>query len=85
MKSKDNLICCSVLIAVVINIVLPIIATPFATREEIKPPHGAHNLSFKGQIMHMLVHHGQVPLTSSLIVAAIVGISVCLGSNCVRK
>lgn len=85
MKGKNNLICCSILIAVVINIVLPIIATPFATREEIKPMHGAHKLSFKGQIMHMLVHHGQVPLTSSLIVAAIVGISVCLGSNCIKK
>ena len=63
--------------------VLPILATPFATKEEIKPTRGAHNLSFKGQIIHMLVHHGQVPLTSSLIVAAIVAISVCLGSNCV--
>lgn len=83
MKVKKKLLCCSVLIAVVLNIVLPMLATPFATREEIKPTHGAHNLSFKGQIMHMLVHHGQVPLTSSLIVAAIVAISVCLGSNCV--
>ncbi len=83
MKVKNKLICCSVLIAVVINIILPILATPFATKEEIKPTNGAHNLSFKGQIMHMLVHHGQVPLTSSLIVATIVAISVCLGSKCV--
>jgi hypothetical protein len=84
MKHKEKLIGCSVLIAVVINIVLPMIATPFATKEEAHPSNGAHNLSFKGQIMHMLVHHGHVPISSSLIVAVIVGISVCLGSNCAK-
>jgi len=59
-------------IVVLLNLVLPKLAKPFATQEEIKPPNGAGNLTFKGQIMHMLVHHEQVPLTSSLIVAALV-------------
>lgn len=66
----------SVMIAVLINIVLPYVMKPFATKSEIKPPNGAHNLSFKEQLMHMFVHHAQVPLTSSIIVAVIVSLSV---------
>ena len=65
-----------VIVAIILNLVLPIVASPFATPEEIKPPNGASNLSFKSQIMHMLVHHNQVPLTSSIIIAAIVFISI---------
>jgi hypothetical protein len=65
-----------VIVAVILNLVLPLVASPFATPEEIKPPNGASNLSFKSQIMHMLVHHNQVPLTSSIIIAAIVFISI---------
>ena len=52
---------------------------PFATKDEIKPPNGANNLSFKSQIMHMLVHHAQVPLTSSLIIILVVSLSILLG------
>ena len=63
------------LIGVVLNVVLSYILSPFATKEEIKPPNGAANLSFKEQIMHMLVHHKQVIITSSLIVALLVGLS----------
>ena len=65
-----------VIIAVILNLVLPLVAKPFATPEEIRPPNGASELSFKSQVMHMLVHHNQVPLTSSIIIAAIVLISV---------
>ena len=63
------------LIGVVLNVVLSYILSPFATKEEIKPPNGAANLSFKEQIMHMLVHHKQVIITSSLIIALLVGLS----------
>ena len=66
----------AVMVAVIINLVLPYILKPFATKNEIKPPNGAHNLSFKEQLMHMFVHHAQVPLTSSIIVAIIVALSV---------
>ena len=65
-----------VIVAIILNLVLPFVAAPFATPEEIKPPNGASELSFKSQVMHMLVHHNQVPLTSSIIIAAIVLISV---------
>ena len=67
-----------VTIAVVINLVLPQVLKPFATKEQIKPPQGAQNLPFLDQLMHMFVHHAQVPLSSSLIVAVIVGLSVYL-------
>lgn len=85
MNVKNKLLCCAVVIAVVLNIVLPLIVTPFATHVELHPPHGVKNLSYKEQVMNMLVHHGEVPLTSSLIVAVIVALSVCLGSHCVKK
>ena len=63
------------LIGVVLNVVLSYVLSPFATKEEMKPPNGAANLSFKQQIMHMLVHHKQVIITSSLIIALLVGLS----------
>ena len=77
----NRLICYSILVAVIINLVLPKLVMPFATKEEVKPPNGADKLSFKGQLMHMLVHHGQVPLTSSIIVALIVFLSIMLGKK----
>ena len=63
------------LIGIILNVGLSYLLSPFATKEEIKPPNGAANLSFKEQIMHMLVHHKQVMITSSLIVALLVGLS----------
>ncbi len=68
----------SILFAVVLNLLIPYLFRPLATPEEIKPPNGPEYLTFKGQIMHMLVHHNQTPLSSSLVVALIVGLSVML-------
>ena len=61
-----------VVVVVLLNLILPKLVKPYATKDEIKPPNGAENLSFKSKIMHMLVHHEQVPVTSSLIVATLV-------------
>ena len=69
----------AVVIAITLNIVLPLLITPFATDEERSPPNGAAALSPKGQFMHMMVHHSQVPVTSSVIVALMVGLAVYLG------
>ena len=77
----NKLVCYSILVAVVINLVLPKLAMPFASEDEIKPPNGAENLSFKEQLIHMLVHHGQVPLTSSIIIAVIIFVSVTIGKK----
>ena len=67
------------ILGIVLNIILSYSFFPLATKEEIKPPNGAENLTFKSQIMHMLVHHSQVPLTSSLIIVLIVSLSMVLG------
>tara|TARA_B100001094_G_scaffold232427_1_gene227278 strand:+ start:307 stop:576 length:270 start_codon:yes stop_codon:yes gene_type:complete len=66
------------IIAIILNIALPALLEPFATADEVKPPEGAANLSYKGQFMHMMVHHKQVMFMSSLIVALIVFLSVVL-------
>ena len=72
---SQKLIMTSVVVSVLLNIVLSLVASPFATKDQVKPPNGAANLPFLSQIMHMLVHHKQVMLSSSLIVALLVGIS----------
>jgi|TARA_Y100000389_G_scaffold158935_1_gene160554 hypothetical protein len=64
--------------SVMLNLVLPYLLEPYALSGEIKPPDGADKLSLKGQFMHMMVHHNQVPLMSSVIVALISGLSVVL-------
>jgi len=78
MNKKFVLSC--IVVGVVINLVLPFIVKPFATPEQIKPPDGAGNLSFFGQLIHMFVHHAQVPFSSSVIISIIVGLSVILGN-----
>jgi len=70
-----------VIFGVLLNIFLPLVLKPFATQEEIKPTNGAASLSLKGQFMHMMVHHNQVPFMSSVIIAIIVGLSVFLGNQ----
>ena len=67
--------------SVAINIVVPMILKPFASEDEIKPPNGASALDLKGQIMHMFVHHAQVPLSSSLIIIVIVSLAMYLSEN----
>lgn len=66
----------AVIIGVILNLVLPALLKPFATPEEVKPPNGAASLSLRSQFMHMMVHHNQVPIMSSLIIALMVGLSV---------
>ena len=84
MKVNSKVLLYSVVVGVIVNLVLPFVLKPFATPEQIKPPNGAENLSFFDQLMHMFVHHAQVPLTSSIIVAVIVLVSVYLGM-CLSK
>jgi len=72
---QKNLYLKTAVIGVILNVVLSFALAPFATREEIKPPNGASGLSFKSQVMHMLVHHKQVIVTSSIIVALLTGLS----------
>ena len=79
MTKESQCIINAMIIGVILNLVLPVALKPLATPNEIKPPNGASNLSYKGQFMHMMVHHNQIPIMSSLIVALIVGLSIILG------
>ena len=78
---KKSLLIKASVVGVILNIALALILSPFATKMEIKPPNGASKLSFKSQVLHMLVHHGQVLFTSSLIVALLVGLSVYIAQK----
>ena len=63
------------------NIIREIIAEQFATPEELKPPSCPSKLSLKSQIMYMLVHHDLLRISSSIIVAVVVAVSITLGYN----
>ena len=76
-----SVILVSIVVAVCINLVLPQILNIWATDVQIKPPQGAAMLSYADQLMHMFVHHAQVPLSSSIIMAVVVGISVFIASS----
>ena len=77
MTNKD-LVLKVTLFSVLLNLALPTLFYKLATKDEIKPPHRAKSLSLKGQLMHMFVHHAQVPLSSSIIVAIIASVSTFL-------
>ena len=84
LQHSHKTLICSVVVSIVLNLVLPAVLKPLATPEQIKPPNGAEKLSFWDQLMHMFVHHAQVPVTSSIIVAVIVLLSVMIGHACAK-
>ena len=79
--TNKNLILKVTVLSVLLNLALPTFFYKLATKDEIKPPNGAKNLSLKGQLMHMFVHHAQVPLSSSIIVGIIASVSTFLAVN----
>ena len=81
LKINKRLILRVSLAAVALNIALPMLLRPYATAAEVKPPNGAKNLPLKSQLMHMFVHHSQVPMSSSIIVAVIVAASIIISDN----
>jgi len=80
MTNKD-LVLKVTIFSVLLNLALPTLFYKLATKNEIKPPNGAKSLSLKGQLMHMFVHHAQVPLSSSIIVGIIASVSTFLAVN----
>tara|TARA_B100000683_G_scaffold139022_1_gene135445 strand:+ start:3290 stop:3559 length:270 start_codon:yes stop_codon:yes gene_type:complete len=75
---KWNLVWLTGVVGILLNVVLSLVLTPFATREQIKPPNGAASLDPFGQFMHMIVHHKQVLFMSSLIVFIVVTLSTTI-------
>lgn len=52
---------------VLLNLLLPNIATYFAKPEEKNPPEGVTSLSYKGQAMNLLIHHAYTPVSSTIV------------------
>lgn len=75
---KWNLVWITGVIGIILNILLSLILSPFATPAQKKPPNGAASLDAWSQFMHMLVHHKQVLLMSSLIVFIVVALSTAI-------
>ena len=76
--TNNDLVLKVTVFSVLLNLALPTLFYKLATKDEIKPPNGAKSLSLKGQLMHMFVHHAQVPLSSSIIVGVIASVSTFL-------
>ena len=58
------------IILVILGIIIPMILSPFATPQEINP-NNIRNLSFKSQIMHMMVLKNKIILSSSIFIGVI--------------
>ena len=69
------------IIAVILNLIIPHAFEKMASHHEVKPPKGAHKLSMKSQLMHIFVHHAQIPISGSIIVALIVILSKIIADN----
>jgi len=76
-----KLIVKAALVAVILNVVLPLLVAPFATETEINACIKDDNLSLKERFMVMLLHHKHMPVMSSVIVALIVVLSIVLGGK----
>jgi hypothetical protein len=49
-------------VGVVLNVFFSAVLSPFATQDQKTPPLHVQELSYFSQMMHMLVHHNQVPI-----------------------
>ena len=76
--SLTVLILSAVVIAILLNLIIPQILLPLADKDEKKM--NDENLGVKGNMMKMLVHHSKIPLTSSIILGIFVAISVYLAT-----
>ena len=74
--SDHRIILLSAIIAVILNVTLAFSLSAIASEKQSKPPNGASELGYVDQFMHMLVHHKQTLLVSSVIVALVVALSV---------
>jgi len=69
MKNNCNTILCAIVVAVLINLIVP----------QVLKGKGGHTASGKtiGQeIRDMMTHHANTPVSSSIVMAVIVGVSV---------
>tara|TARA_B100001093_G_C26773601_1_gene991309 strand:- start:1115 stop:1366 length:252 start_codon:yes stop_codon:yes gene_type:complete len=72
----NKLLINSILYAIILNVVVSFAFDFIATEKEKIPKNGVDKLTFKEQVVHMFVHHKQVIFASSIIVAAVVALSI---------
>ena len=78
MHMNHKVLLCTVVVAVALNLVLPMVVKHFATEAQVA---GGDNLNLWDQMMHMLIHHGRTPVSSSLIVVAVVVLACHFGGH----
>ena len=80
MKFDNNmLIMTSVLIAVLLNLILPLLMRPLIPERLLKQDKDDSNDTILDSLIKMLIHHEKNKFSSSLIIALVVTISISLG------
>lgn len=69
------------LVGALLNVVLAHLVEQVATPEQVNPSNGAESLDIVGQMVHMVVSHKKVLVSSSILVAVLVGLAVVLSSH----
>ena len=80
-NNDNSRLYCLVIVAVALNLVLPMIAKHFASAHTVTAPDGIKKLSLWDQMVNMLVHHSEVPVSSSIIIAVVVAASLMICNN----
>lgn len=68
-------------VAVILNVALPFVIAPFASEKEKNACIKDTQLNLKEKFMVMLLHHKEMPVMSSAIVALVVVLSVVIGEK----
>jgi len=79
-----KLVLVSAIIAVLLNIIFSIFMSHVASPGQKNPPN-VGDLNFWGQIVHMMIHHKKVLLSSSTIVFLVVALSTALGAQITKQ
>ena len=82
MHMNQKVLLCTVLVAVALNLVLPMVVKHFATEAQVA---GGEGLNLWDQMMHMLIHHGRTPVSSSLVVVAVVVLACHFGDHLAHR
>ena len=76
MKMNQKVLLCTLAVAVVLNVALPIVVKHFATEKQVN---GGNDMNLWDEMVHMLLHHGHTPVSSSVVIVAVVFLSVHFG------
>lgn len=80
-----KLLISTILAAVALNLFLPFVLKMVATRKQLSPSDSMEKMNLWDKVMHMLVHHNNSPVASSIVVAIVVAASVFLGHVIAKK